>query len=163
MQLDLIGDFADQVRVESFQNVRDVLHFFETALLAVQFFNLILETDDLLFHFLFFAQVGFSELDKLIVFSGELIGLVFEFGEFLVDFVFFHFEDFGGEGVFDLLVEFVDFEFGVFIFELNIFVQLFKLIVVILKRSHAFHLISSNLRFHFFHELMLKCFERGVQ
>ncbi len=69
MQFDLIGDFADQVRVKSFQNVRDVLHFFETALLAVQFLNFILQTDNLLFHFLFFTQVAFSEFDELVVFS----------------------------------------------------------------------------------------------
>ncbi len=78
MELDLVGNFTDQVRVESFEDVRDVLHFFEAALLAVEFFDLILESDDLLFNFLFFAEVVFSEFDKLVVFSGELIGLVFE-------------------------------------------------------------------------------------
>jgi hypothetical protein len=78
VKLDLIGNFTYQVWVESFEDVRDVLHFFETALLAVEFFDLILESDDLLFHFLFFSEVGFSEFDKFVVFSGELIGLVFE-------------------------------------------------------------------------------------
>lgn len=78
MELDLVGNFTDQVWVKSFEDVRDVLHFFEAALLAVEFFDLILEADDLLFHFLFFAEVVFSEFDKLVVFSGELIGLVFE-------------------------------------------------------------------------------------
>ena len=78
VELDLIGNFTNQVWVESFEDVRDVLHFFEAALLAVEFFDLILEADDLLFHFFLFAEVGFSELDKLVVFSGELIGLVFE-------------------------------------------------------------------------------------
>lgn len=73
--------------------------------------------------------------------------------------MFFHFEDFGGECVFDLLVELVDFSFGVFILKLDIFLHLLKLIVVILKGGHAFHLIGGDLGFHLLHEFMLECFK----
>jgi hypothetical protein len=50
VQLDLVADLADQVRVKSLENVRDVLHFLETALLTVQLLDLILKADDLLLH-----------------------------------------------------------------------------------------------------------------
>jgi hypothetical protein len=37
--------------------------------------------------------------------------------------------------------------------------HLLKLVVVILKSSHTFHLICSDLCFHLFHEFMLESFK----
>ena len=73
--------------------------------------------------------------------------------------MFFHFKDFGGECVFDLLVELVNFDFGVFILKFDIFLHLLQLIIVILKGGHAFHLIGSDLGFHLFDEFMLESFK----
>ncbi len=73
--------------------------------------------------------------------------------------MFFHFEYFGGECIFDFLVKLVNFSFSVFILELNIFLHLLKLVVVILKSGHTFHLICSDLCFHLFHKFMLESFK----
>ena len=118
MEFDFVGNLTYQMGIEPFKNVRYVFHFFETALLTVEFFYFVLQTDDLLIDFFFLSQVRLPELDKFTIFSGQLISFVFELWQFLVNFMFLHLKYFSREGSLDLLLKLVHFLFGVFVLKL---------------------------------------------
>lgn len=94
MKFYFITNLTDQMGIQSFQNIRHILHLFETAFFIVKFSDLFFNTDNLLFEFFLFCKIRLSELYKLIIFPCKLIRLIFKFWEIFIDFMFFHLEDF---------------------------------------------------------------------
>lgn len=76
MQFYLISDLANQVRIQPCHDFGNVFHFLETAFLIIQLSHFILNSYDFLFHLLFLCKIVLSELDKLIIFSSQLVSFV---------------------------------------------------------------------------------------
>jgi len=66
------------MRIESFQNIRDIFHLFETTFFVVKFSHLLFNTNNLLFEFFLFSKIRFSKLNKFVVFPCKLIGFIFK-------------------------------------------------------------------------------------
>ena len=80
MQFDFLPDLTDKVRVEAIQHVAHAFYLLETGLLLVQFLDLIVKANDLLFELFVIGQVAFPKLYEIVCLPVGFIRSAFELG-----------------------------------------------------------------------------------
>ena len=92
MELQLLGDLANQVGTEVFEQVAHVFYLLESCLFAVELLDFFVELNYVLFGLFVLGEVVLSKLHDLSVFASQLVALVLQFRQSLEYFVLLYFE-----------------------------------------------------------------------